>query len=105
MSLILGLGMAGFAGMHGEEKGMMMEKHMKMPMMSSMHMGGMMKVKIIPAQDGGVIVMSSGKLYKYDKDLNLKKEVEIPMDFEHMKNMYKKMKDNCPMWDPEKKSE
>lgn len=42
-------------------------------------MHGMMSGQMVAASDGGVIVMMGNKLYKYDKDLNLKKEVEIKM--------------------------
>jgi hypothetical protein len=66
-----------------------MKKDMKKGMMCPMHCGMMMK-KMIATSDGGVIVMAGKKLIKYDKDLNLVKEVEIKMDMEKM------MKD-CPM--------
>ncbi len=39
---------------------------------------GMMAAQMQPSSDGGVIVMRGGTLYKYDKDLNLKKEIELP---------------------------
>jgi len=42
-------------------------------------MHGMMSGQMVAASDGGVIVMMGNKLMKYDKDLNLKKEVEIKM--------------------------
>ena len=94
MGLILGSSMVALAQMHGmmhsEEKGMMMGNHMNMPMMSGMNMG---MTRMIATADGGIIVISMGKLYKYDNDLNLKKEIDIPMDFEHMKKMQMKMKD------------
>lgn len=35
------------------------------------------KGEMIAAQDGGVIVMNGNKLYKYDKDLNMTKEVKL----------------------------
>jgi len=97
LGLILGSGMVAFAQMQnmmgGEGKGMMMGKHGNWHMMSGMRMCGMTGIKMIATQDGGVIVMASGKLYKYDKDLNLKKEIEIPIDFEHIKKMRMKMKE------------
>ncbi len=40
---------------------------------------GMMSPQMVAASDGGVIVMMGNKLMKYDKDLNLKKEIEIKM--------------------------
>lgn len=57
-------------------------------------MKGMMEKTLVPAGDGGVIVMAGNKLVKYDKDLNLVKEVEIKMD---MTAMIQDMKGKCPM--------
>jgi hypothetical protein len=86
--LFFGSSMVCLAQMEGEkgseQKGIMMGHDMKHPMMGK---------KMIATSDGGVIVMFCNKLYKYDKDLNLKKEVEIPMDVEHMKKMRMKMKE------------
>ena len=49
--------------------------------MMKMHMRGMMeKTSMVSSNDGGVIVMMGNKLYKYDKDLNLVKEMELKMD-------------------------
>ena len=46
-------------------------------------MGGMMMHKtIIATEDGGVVVMMGDKLVKYDKNLNLVKEVEFNMEEE-----------------------
>ena len=42
-------------------------------------MGGMVqKDSLVATSDGGVILMQGPRLLKYDKDLNLIKEVEIP---------------------------
>ena len=42
-------------------------------------MGGMMnKDSVVATADGGVVVMQGPRLLKYDKDLNLVKEVELP---------------------------
>ncbi len=62
-------------------------------------MHGMMMGKsgIVATQDGGVIVMTGNKLYKYDKDLNLVKEAEVKMDMEGMQKMMTEMKEKCPM--------
>ncbi len=49
-------------------------------------MMGMMN-NIVATSDGGVVVMIGNKLYKYDKDLNLKKEVEIKVDLKSMQRM------------------
>jgi len=53
----------------------------------------MMKESLVATQDGGVIVMIGNKLQKYDKNLTLKKEVEIKIDMEAMR----KMVEGCPM--------
>jgi len=78
------------------------EKHMEVKCMKKMmkcsgHMmmcKGMMEKEIVTTQDGGVIVMTCGKMYKYDKDLNLVKEVELKA-VEDMKEKMKKMKEEC----------
>ncbi len=93
MAFILGLTVTCLAQMSGQEKGMMMGKCMKGEMMCPMHRCGMMCKKMLATTDGGIVVMMCNKLYKYDKDLNLKKEVEIPIDMEHMKKMMMKMKE------------
>ncbi len=54
-------------------------------------MMGMMPKTMVVSGDGGVIVQSGNKLLKYDKDLNLVKEAEIPMEMGAMK------KEMCPM--------
>ena len=51
----------------------MMERHKMMCMM-----GMMMKESMVATPDGGVIVLVGHKRQKYDKDLNLIKEVQIP---------------------------
>jgi hypothetical protein len=44
--------------------------------MDCMKMG---KAQMVAADDGGVIILSGNKLLKYDAELNLVKEVEVPM--------------------------
>lgn len=41
-------------------------------------MGMMHKDSVVATSDGGVVVMAGPRLIKYDKDLNLIKEVELP---------------------------
>ena len=69
-----------------EGKGMMMGKGMMgkgmmdgdmMKMMMSMHGMMMRSPTMVASNDGGVIVLTGSKLYKYDKNLNLVKEAEI----------------------------
>lgn len=62
----------------------------KQGMMSSMMEG------IVATNDGGVVVISGNRLLKYDKDLNLQKEVELRMDTETME-MRGQMKAKYPM--------
>jgi len=55
----------------------------------------MMQKQMVVTSDGGVIVLAGNKLYKYDKNLNLVKEVEIKIDVEGMKKMMGQMKEKC----------
>lgn len=87
--LISSSAFAGYHGSgdkHGKGKGYMHAKMMKM----------MMDKTIVATKDGGVVVMIGNKLLKYDKNLNLKKEVEIEVDFEQMFEKMKEMKGKCP---------
>lgn len=80
-------GKDGMMGMMG--KGMMDGKMMGMcPMMKSM-----MERSVVATSDGGVVVVMGNKLTKYDKDLNVVKEIEQKMDMEGMQKMMK----DCPM--------
>ena len=84
-------GKNGMMGMMG--KGMMDGKMMGMcPMMKST-----MERSVVATSDGGVIVVMGNKLTKYDKDLNVTKEVELKMDMEGMQKMMENMKGMCPM--------
>ena len=56
----------------GKKMGMMDGK-----MMKGM---GMHQQSLVATSDGGVVVLSGGKLMKYDSSLNLVKEVEMKMD-------------------------
>ncbi len=89
-------GMMG-TGMMG--KGCMMDKQKMMGKcpMCGMMMKKMMNKEIVATNDGGVIVLAGNKLFKYDRDLNLKKEVEIKMDMEGVQKMMQEMMKNCPM--------
>jgi hypothetical protein len=50
----------------------------------------MMGKFLVATADGGVVVWLGNKLFKYDKDLVLQKEVEIKIDMESMQKMMKK---------------
>jgi hypothetical protein len=54
--------------------------------MRGMGCPGMMGMgkEMVATSDGGIIVLVGNKLYKYDKDLNLKKEVELKIDKQMM---------------------
>ncbi|MGA2092975.1 MAG: hypothetical protein ABSH16_06160 [Sedimentisphaerales bacterium] len=75
-------------------EGMMHKEMMGMCPMHSMMCERMMKKEIIASEDGGVIIMCCNKLYKYDKDLNLVKEVELKAG-QDMKEMMGKMQKEC----------
>jgi hypothetical protein len=61
-------------------------------MMARAHMGkGMMRNSMVATQDGGVVVMIGNRLYKYDQNLNLKKETQISVDYEGLKGMMMKI--------------
>ena len=62
-----------------ETKGARKEDGMDGGMMKMMHkMHGMTRSSsMVASNDGGVIVLTGNKLYKYDKNLNLVKEAEI----------------------------
>lgn len=79
-TMMSGKDMMGHKGMSGQD------------MMARDHMGkGMMSNSIVATQDGGVVVMIGNRLYKYDQNLNLKKELEISVDYEGLKGMMMKM--------------
>ena len=91
-----------FAQEPGTMKGQMMGKGMKSGKMK-MHPGlsmmkRMMSGQMVATKDGGVIVMMGNKLLKYDKNLNLKKEVKIKMDIEDMHKMMMQWKEKCQMY-------
>jgi len=85
-------GMMGSGMMHGRMMDSNDVKMQKQKMDGSMMRGngmhpmsGMMYgSSLVAMSDGGVVVLMGNKLCKYDKDLNLVKEVEIKMDWENM---------------------
>ncbi len=70
-------------------------------MMGMMGMGSMMQSmmqkSVVATSDGGIIVVTGNKITKYDKDLNVVKEVELKMDMEGMHKQMMDMMQNCPM--------
>lgn len=79
-------GMMGGKAMMGK-CGMMMKRF-------SMHA---METAMVATRDGGVVVMVGNKLLKYDRELNLKKEVEIAFKSSEMQKMMMQMQGGCPM--------
>ena len=71
----------GMMGMHG----MMMK------------MGEMMNKTAVATSDGGIIIVAGDKITKYDKDLNVVKEVELKSNMEAMQKMMSDMMAKCPM--------
>ncbi len=91
--------MMGRQGMMSKEDVMgkeAMMMHKKKMMWSSPMMHQMMQKEMVATKDGGVIVMVGNKLLKYDKDLNLKKEVKIKIDKDDMKSCMAPKKKKCP---------
>ncbi len=95
----MGMGMMDQDGMMG--KGIM-DKGMRgmSPMMKSM-----MERTVVATNDGGIIVVMGNKITKYDKNLNVVKEVEMKMDMEGMQKMMDSMKTMCPMMGKMKSSD
>ena len=92
------------------DKGMMGQQMpgKPMPMMCPMHMmmaQQMMEKEVVATSDGGVIVMVDNKLQKYDKDLNLVKEVDLKIDTKAMQDkmmqMMKECAEKCQMMKPQ----
>ena len=81
----------------GQGNEMPMEK--KQGPMMAMNMMGFMPKQMVATTDGAVIILAGNKLLKYDKDLNLVKEVEITgvaemkIDAGAMQDMIGKMKE------------
>jgi hypothetical protein len=94
--------MKGHEGMMGEggkscEGGMACKCGMmhRCPMHSQM--GSMAQPAIVATRDGGVVVMIGGRLYKYDRDLELKAETELKIGMGQMHGMMMHMMGGCPM--------
>jgi hypothetical protein len=57
----------------------------------------MMKRELVATADGGVVVLQGNKLSKYDKDLNLVKELDLKCDVEAVRAKMREMCAACPM--------
>ena len=112
--LVFSIFVLGFSTMsYAEEKAMMCPLVGKMTGkggkgMCRMHERMMSKCmvshSIVATSDGGIVVSSCGKLAKYDKNLNLIKEVERIDQKECMAKMAE-MKEKCPMCAMKEKAE
>jgi hypothetical protein len=68
--------------------------------MNQMHMmmaQSMMNISMVPTEEGGVIVLAYDKLLKYNKNLELVKEVELKIDTEQMQKKVEDMMNYRPM--------
>ena len=79
---MMGGGMMGKGGMMMGMHGMMMK---------------MMEKSVTATSDGGIVIVAGDKITKYDKDLNLVKEVELKSNMEAMQKMMSQMMEKCPM--------
>ena len=77
------------------KKGMMGGK--KMGMMGPMMMKMMTEKTVGATSDGGIVVLAGNHLVKYDKDLNVVKEVDVKVDMDAMKKDMEGMMKMCPM--------
>jgi hypothetical protein len=93
------------------EQGKMEQTKMNMqkyPMMDSCSMKGMMKhnmmrpLTALSGEDGAIIIIKGNKIYKYDKELNLVKTAELPVDSIDMNKMPNCM--SAPMSKPKSDS-
>ncbi len=82
----------------------------QIPMMCPMHMmmaEQFMEKDIVATSDGGAIIMVDNKLLKYDKELNLVKEVDLKIDTkamqEKLSQMMKECAEKCQMAKPPEK--
>jgi len=85
--------------MSGNTKGCMMGKEHMMMYMCPMHhkmMESMISRSVVATADG-VVVMAGDKLMKFDKDLNLVKEMPVEIDTEAVQKKMCSMAENCPM--------
>lgn len=80
-----------------QESGMKKEGMMDKGMMGMGMMMKMMEKSAIATSDGGIVLVSVDKLSKYDKDLNLVKEIELKSDMAAMQKMMSEMMEKCPM--------
>jgi uncharacterized membrane protein (Fun14 family) len=62
-----------------------------------MMLGLMTPRAVIPIDDNTIIVVVGNRLLKYDKNLKLREEATIEVDYEQMRNLMKRAWESCPM--------
>lgn len=74
-------------------------KMMKGPMcpMCMMAAKSMMEPKIVPFNDGGVVILIGNKLISYDDDLEKQNEVTVEIDYKQIRTKMMDHMKNCPM--------
>lgn len=53
--------------------------------------------QLVPLADGGVLLLTAGKMYKYDQNLNLVAETEVQIDYNQIRTQLQDMMSNCPI--------
>ncbi len=66
-------------------------------MQNMMVMQAMREKSVVATSDGGVVVLVSNQMVKYDKDLNVVKEAELKVDVDKLRQNIMKMMPNNPM--------
>jgi hypothetical protein len=82
-------------GWFGKGKGEMGKSMTAMCPMHTMMCKGMIEKKMVALEDGSIIIMTNGKLYKYDRDLNLVKDVELKKICDDTKAKIEEMQKQC----------
>jgi hypothetical protein len=71
-----------------------MKGHMMMCPMCGAIVGGMTRVGLAATSDGGALVSANGRLMKYDSQLNLVKQIDLPLDIEQIHRRMLEMMEN-----------
>jgi hypothetical protein len=71
-----------------------MKGHMMMCPMCGAIAAGMARVRLAATPEGGVIVSANGRLMKYDGQLNLVTQIDLPLDVEQMHRRMLEMMDS-----------
>lgn len=77
--------------------GMVHNGNVQMCPMCSMMADAMMHRAMVATEDLGVVVLLGNRLIRFDAELNVIRETEIPIDMEQMQQKIQQMMQNCPM--------